>query len=50
MVTRKICPKLFLISVFDPCIRRGQLFWTDFSPVKGQLIHGQILMTVKLSL
>ena len=23
MVTRKICPELFLISVFDPCISPG---------------------------
>ena len=26
MVTRKICPELFLISVFDPCINRGPIF------------------------
>ena len=26
MVTQKICPELFLISVFDPCISGGQFF------------------------
>ena len=31
MVTRKICPELFLISVFDPCINRG--------PISGPILR-----------
>ena len=28
--TKKICPELFLISVFDPCISEGRFFGPIF--------------------
>ena len=41
MFTRKICPELFLISVFDPSISRGRFVGPIFRLLKVDLYTGK---------
>ena len=40
MVKQKICPEIFFILVFDPCISQGRFFGPIFRPQQVHLYTG----------